>query len=260
LYLNIKKDQYFINQTLRKYVICEFARFNLQDPLTTKVENLPKERRLLPIQFKTNTIMDCPDDTSTILDARFYSLTNVNGKRTVNLYGAPIELSLAGVEESGPILDEIKNQFETIGFKITSLIKENAQLEDSIKNKSYNAIFLPITYTSADPYSIYGTNAQNLVNINQNNKVQNYDVENNLKKFTSSNLTDEGAKAKLIDFFSKEYVSINLFRGKYEVNYSDRINKPDADISKNIPLIVTLPTDITLNFSQISFKTKRVKK
>jgi Bacterial extracellular solute-binding proteins, family 5 Middle len=260
LFLNIKKDQYFINQTLRKYVICEFSRFNINAPLTDTIENLPRDRRLLPIQLQKSATADCPDDTSTILDSRFYSVTKGDDKKTVNLYGSPIELSLAGVEESGPVLDEIKNHFEAIGFRITNLIKNNTQLEDSIKNKTYNAIFLPITYTSNDPYSLFGTNGQNLTNISQNNKVQSYDVENNLKKLSSSNLTDESSKNKLIDFFSKEFVSINIFRGKAEVDYSERMAKSDIDISKKIPLVITLPTDVSVDLSQISFKTKRVKK
>jgi hypothetical protein len=261
LYLNIKKDQFFINQTLRKYVICEFVRFNLGIPFANNLENLPRERRLIPIQFQeSDPAGDCPDDTSSILDTKFYSVTSSDNKKTVNLYGEPVAISLAGVEESEPIFGQVKNFFEAIGFQISDVIKDNTKLEEAIKTKSYNAIFLPITYTSSDPYSIYGTNAQNLSNIGQNNKVVSYEVENNLKKYTTSSLSDDATKSKLVDFFKKEYVSINLFRGKYEVNYSDRIKKIYPDISKNIPLTITLPSDINIDFSQISFKTKRVGK
>ncbi|MBC7472244.1 MAG: hypothetical protein H7196_03235 [candidate division SR1 bacterium] len=260
IYLNIKKDQYFINQSLRKYVICEFARFNLNAPFTNSIENLSKNKRFLPIQFQQSDISDCPDDTSSILDTRFYSLTTLDNKKTISLYGDPISLSLAGVEESEPILDQVKNFFESIGFQISDVIKDPTKLEESIKSKSYNAIFLPITFTSKDPYSIYGTNAQNLNNIGQNNKVISYEVESNLKKYVASNFTDDSVKNKLSDFFKKEYISINLFRGKYEVNYSERIKKIDPNLVKNIPIVVTLPSDINIDFSQISFKTKRVRK
>jgi ABC-type transport system substrate-binding protein len=261
LYLNIKKDQYFINQTLRKYVACEFSRFNLISPFTNSVSNLPLDRRVVPLQFQeTDPTGDCPDDTSSILDTKFYTVTSAENKKTVNLYGEPISLSLAGVEESEPILGQVKSFFEAIGFQISDVIKDNTNLENSIKTKSYNAIFLPVTFTSSDPYSIYGVSGQNISDIGQNNKVVSYEVENNLKKYTTSNLTDDAIKNKLIDFFKKEYVSINLFRGRYEINYSERIKKIYPDISKNIPLAITLPSDMILDFSQISFKTKRVGK
>jgi ABC-type transport system substrate-binding protein len=261
LYLNIKKDQYFINQTLRKYVICEFARLNLKSPFTNSTENLPREKRVLPIQFQENdTQGDCPDDTNSILDTRFYSVTTNENKKTINLYGDPISISLAGVEESEPVLDQIKSYFETIGLQVSDVIKDNMKLEESIKAKNYNAIFLPVTFTSSDPYSIYGASGQNLTDIGQNNKVVSYEVENNLKKYTLSNQTDTTAKNNLVDFFKKEYVSINLFRGKYEVNYSERIKKVYPDVEKNIPLAVTLPSDTNIDFSKVSFKTKRIGK
>lgn len=260
LYLNIKKDQYFINQTLRKYVICEFARFNLNSPFTNSVENLPTDKRFLPIQFQDSDVSDCPDDTSSILDTRFYNITTTNNKKTVNLYGDPISLSLAGVEESEPVLSQVKNFFESIGFQISDVIKDVTKLEESIKNKNYNAIFLPVTFTSKDPYSIYGANGQNLSNIGQNNKVLSYEVESNLKKYTASNFTDDSVKNKITDFFKKEYLSVNLFRGKYEVNYSEKIKKIDPNLVKNIPVVVTLPSDINIDFSRINFKIKRVKK
>lgn len=260
LYLNIKKDQYFINQTLRKYVICEFARFNLNSPFTNSVENLPTDKRFLPIQFQDSDVSDCPDDTSSILDTRFYNITTTNNKKTVNLYGDPISLSLAGVEESEPVLSQVKNFFESIGFQISEVIKDVTKLEESIKNKNYNAIFLPVTFTSKDPYSIYGANGQNLSNIGQNNKVLSYEVESNLKKYTASNFTDDSVKNKITDFFKKEYLSVNLFRGKYEVNYSEKIKKIDPNLVKNIPVVVTLPSDINIDFSRINFKIKRVKR
>jgi ABC-type transport system substrate-binding protein len=260
LYLNIKKDQYFINQSLRKYVICEFAKFTLDPQNKNNVDTIPNNRKLIPIQLSQSGPTDCPDDTNSILDTRFYTISNDGGKKTINLYNEPITISLAGVEESQPILGQLKNYFDLIGIGVSDLIKDNTKLEESIKTKSYNATFLPITYTSSDPYSLYGSGSQNLIVQNQNNKVQSYDVENNLKKYASSNLSDSDTKNKLVEFFNKEYVSINLFRGKYEVNYSERIKKIYPEFTKNIPLVITLPGDVSLDFSQISFKTKRVGK
>ena len=260
LFLNLKIDQYFINQTLRKYVICEFSKFNLGGNFLNSVDNLQTDRRLIPIQFSKNSPTDCPEDTGAILDPTYYTISQQDGKKSVNFRGEQIELDLAGVEESEPILDEVKKEFETIGFKMAEVIKDNAKLEEAIKTKSYNAIFLPVTYTNSDPYSIFGTSGQNLSAISQNNKIRSYDVEGNLKKYTASTQADLEAKNKLIEFFSKEYVSVNLFRGKSEINYSERIAKSGAQFDKSIPLVITLPTDISIDFAQISFKTKRTKK
>jgi ABC-type transport system substrate-binding protein len=265
LYLNIKINDYFINQTMRKYVICSFEKLNLGSKFGNSISDIPADARLLPLHFHTKTASGCPENTDSILDPQFYSIKNDSGKKQVVVVGSPAEIQLAGLESTGPLLQEIKNHFESIGIAVTDVISSSDQLNQALKDKTYTALFLPITHISSDPYSLYGANAQNVSNIQQNNKVLSYDVETNLKNYSLSNMTDIASRDKLIEFFKQEYVSINLFRGKYDTFYSNKINtdiitEKTGNFASKIPNVVTFPSDTIPLFNSFALKSKRVRK
>jgi ABC-type transport system substrate-binding protein len=256
LYLNTQKDQYFINQTLRKYVLCEFTRFNLNDKYTEIITNLPADQRIIPLHFKTPTPPNCPENSDGILDPTKYSISNANGKQVI-LSRAQVEITLAATPDTEPLLTEVKNYFESIGLKVGKVITDPTELTESLRKKTYNAVFLPITHVSNDPYSLYGANSQNLSNIVQNTRGANMEIEKNLKDYSASNLTNETAKTNIIDFFKNEFVSINLFRGIYELNYSKRIVKNENSPPFTLPNVITFPADLSVRFQEVWFKTKR---
>jgi ABC-type transport system substrate-binding protein len=265
LYLNIKINDYFINQTMRKYVICSFEKLNLGSRFGNSISDLSPDQRLLPLHFQTKTASGCPENTDSILDSAFYSIKNDSGKKQVIVVGSPAEIQLAGLESTGPLLQEIKNHFESIGIAVTDVISAPDKLTTALKDKAYTALFLPITHISSDPYSLYGANAQNVSNIQQNNKVLSYDVETNLKNYSLSNMTDTASRDKLIEFFKQEFVSINLFRGKYDTFYSNKINtdivtEKTGNFSSKLPNVVTFPIDTILQFDSFALKSKRIRK
>ncbi len=265
LYLNIKVNDYFINQSLRKYVLCSFLKLNVSSKYNQSVLDIPKDKRLLPLHFKVALIPDCPEDTESVLDSKFYAVTNSDGKKQVVVLGSPAEITLAGSKDTEPLLNDVKSYFEQIGIGVTEVISGPTEIQDALKSKKYSALFLPVTQVSNDPYSLYSANAQNLSNIQQNNKVLSYDFENTLKTYSASQLQDQDAKKKLMDFFQNEYVSMNLFQATYEVYNSDRVNTNILNGNTNIfksklSSTLTYPSDYNLPFNELAFSTKRVGK
>jgi ABC-type transport system substrate-binding protein len=265
LYLNIKINDYFINQSMRKYVVCSFMKLKLGEKYESAISDVPPNKRLLPLHIKESFAPDCPEDTDSILDKKFYRVVNENGKKQIFLLANPVTIQLAGIDSTGPLLGEIESYFESIGIDVTETIADPGKLAETLKTKSYSALFFPVTHISNDLYSLYGANSQNVSNIQQNNKVLSYDVENNLKKYSASNNSDNDAKNKLSEFFKNEYVSLNLFRGKSDILYSKKLDKNSITdksgiLTSSLPRVLTFPTDAGLNYSELSFKTKRIRK
>ena len=246
LYLNIRLDNntgYFINQILRKYVICSFVNFNLNPGYSSQLDNLSKEKRLLPLVFGQDLAPSCPENVDTILDeaktsngGKVYTIKfdASTGIKRVLLFNEEFKINLVGSSNSEPLLSDVQSFFLTIGVP-ANLISDPDQVANSLQNKTYNAAFLPVTYTSRDPYPLFGASGQDVIRASQNNRILSYKFEENLKKYSDSNLTDEGAKKTLIEFFSKEFVAVNLFRGKQEFNYTSKI----VNIKDQLPSLLT---------------------
>ncbi|NJS40867.1 hypothetical protein HC766_00485 [Candidatus Gracilibacteria bacterium] len=243
---------YFINQSLRKYVICSFLNYQPSPAYQGMLTSIPKNKRIIPIQLDTEFEPDCPAEDN-ILDKDVYQITTDEQSQTkkVLLRGSEIKLSLLGIPESEPLLTDIQQFFLSIGLP-TDVIKDPEGIENALRDKSYLVAFLPISYISQDPYPIFGANGENLSNIRANNRVS-QDIEDNLLKYSLSELQDKEAQAKIIQFFQSEYVAINLFQANYEYNYSSRVRS----LGQNLPLLYTFPIDTYTNINTWFTESKR---
>jgi Bacterial extracellular solute-binding proteins, family 5 Middle len=255
LYLNIKLDNstgYFINQFLRKYVICNFLNYQLDSRYSSHLDNIETSKRLVPIIFGESVNSDCPDNVDTVLDnpksssgEKVYTIKfdPSTGIKRVLLFGEEFRITLVGPPNTEPLLSDIQSFFLSIGVP-ANLISNPDQVANSLQSKTYNAAFLPVTYTSQDPYPLFGVSGQDILQASKNNRILSYKLEENLRKFSDSNLTDEASRKTLVDFFSKEYVAVNLFRSKQEINYTSKI----ANIKTQLPALITFNEEI---YSQI---------
>jgi hypothetical protein len=264
LFLNIKLDNatgYFINQFLRKYVICSFMNYKLDAKYKSQLEEIPANKKLLPINFGEVANSGCPENPDTILNeaksgtgASVYTIKfdPTTSIKRVLLFKEEIRINLVGPPSSEPLLSDVQSYFLSIGIP-ADLISEPDRVASSLQNKSYNAVLLPVTYTNRDPYSLFGSSGQDIIRAGQNNRILSYKLEENLKKYSDSNLTDEASKKVLIDFFSKEYVSVNLFRSKQEINYTSKV----ANLKEQLPSLITFNEDMYNKLPNWYVNTKR---
>ncbi|MEM1312687.1 MAG: ABC transporter substrate-binding protein [Patescibacteria group bacterium] len=259
LYLNIKRNGVFLNQQLRKYLICNLISYSAQEAYFA-LEDIPITKRLVPIQFGVTTQPDCPTDTSEILDGKNFKLdiNEKTGIKRILTCGRRCrqisKISLVSFEETDGLVTELQAILRDIGMP-AEVYKTPQQVQTKLADKSYSLVFLPITLVSSDPYPIYGATSRDLSQIRLNNQKSILDakVEDNIYNYSISNLTDQQSKESLIDFFSKEYISINLFRSKFEINYSDRV----SGLSDNLPNFEHINKQIYLSIPQWYTQTKR---
>jgi hypothetical protein len=127
-----------------------------------------------------------------------------------------------------------------------------------LESKDYSLAFLPVTLFSRDPYPFFGAKGKDLSQIRLNNtkNIQDSKIEDSLAKYSSSNLSDEESGKNLINFFSTEFVSVNMFRSNREIKYSNRV----FNIGKNLPSLYSANIDIYKTIPQWYLVTKRVLK
>jgi Bacterial extracellular solute-binding proteins, family 5 Middle len=262
LYLNTKLgNNVFINQFLRQYVICQFVNYQIATAYKDKLEEVPVDQRIVPIQLNQAVNPSCPENPDSILEqaktpngGRIYTIKEDErtGIRRVLLYGEEFGVSLVGVPESDPLLTDVQTFFLNIGIP-ADLIKDD-RVPQVLAGKTYNAAFLPVTVASRDPYPVFGATGQDLAQLRLNNRIQDYKVEENLRAYSISNLQDQDARQKLVDFFSKEYVSVNLARSLQEYDYSDRV----LGLGGGLPEIQTFADELYLKLPEWHIDTRRV--
>jgi hypothetical protein len=252
LFLNMQVGNYFVNKSLRQYVICQFLEYQLSPNFNNSLTSLPKEKRLIPLQLRTDSNAVCPAEDQ-ILEPNVYQL-NINPEtkaKSVLLRGSEVRISLLGLPENESLLLEIQKFFDQIGLP-TDIINTKSEITKALEEKSYLAAFLPITYISPDIYPIYGANGQNLSNIRENNRIKS-NIEQAMLDYSLSKFTDTNAKNILTDFFQNEYASLTLFKSNYEFNYSNRVR----GLGDSLPNNLTFTTDLYLNTSNWFTETKR---
>jgi hypothetical protein len=252
LYLNIQINDYFINQTLRNYVICQFINYDLGGAYSSQLEEIPADRRLIPIQLGATATPDCSNPDS-LLDPVNYSIEvdERTGIKRVLLRSKPFVLNLVGFQESEPLLTDIQIQFRDSGVP-AELIKDD-RVTSFVNDKLYNAIFVPVTVASRDPYALLGAGGRDFSQIRLNNRILDYQAEENLFAYSLSNLEDQEARNALNTFFEEQFVAVNLFRANMEVNYTDRVQ----GIEDSIPDVSTFSSQMYVEMPTWYAETRR---
>ena len=244
-------DGYFINQTLRNYVICNFINFELSDSIKNNVESLPPDKRLIPLQFSDSFSPDCTD-----IEGKLTALKNSNGKqiysiendtrseiKRVKIFGAEPTLSMLFLQDFADYNLAIQNLMIKIGLPVQAINIDSSMLDAKISEKQYHLAFLPVNLVSKNPYPIYGLTGRNMVNLVKNDRAKGIEIEEALKNYSNSNFENIPAKDKLLDFFKNQYAGANLFRAKQEINYSNRIQ----DFKKDLPPTISFVEEIYHN-------------
>jgi ABC-type transport system substrate-binding protein len=261
IFLNLKKssDGYFINQNLRRYLICSLYNWQHTDEF---LEKLPKDRKIIPVQLGVGATPDCPDTQEEIennlkeaLSSDKLKIYTFGENKQVLIFGKPFQLTMVTTLDSqNGILLELKDFFQSIGLPL-NIINESSQVKTLLESseKNFNLSFLP-NLTGSDPYPLFGLKGKDLLQTTLNERVKDYNFEENLTKYSQSNFGDVGSLKVLTDFFGKEYVMFNLGRGLQEINYSNRIK----GISFDHLGIYNFGSDLYIKIPEWYWQTKRV--
>jgi hypothetical protein len=266
LFLNIQASRgslegYFINQGLRKYLICNFITYDFGNQLKEISEVLPTGKRLLPLQLGQNYTPDCVNPEASLLDqansrgSKIYTITNDerNNIKQVQIFGQNPEITLLALDEFQSFASIIQNILQQIGLPATVKYATAATIEDELNQKNYHIALIPTTLLNANLYPIYGFSGRNVSNITQNERVEGRKIEDALKTYSDKNFQDQASKDQLTEFFKNQFVSANLFRTKQEVNLSTRV----TNLGQNFPNFLTFNDQLYLNIPRYYIQTKR---
>jgi hypothetical protein len=215
------------------------------------VEPLEIEKRTIPLQFGEDFTPDCTD-----IEGKLTSLKNTNGSKIytidndiksdikrVKIFGTEPVLSMLFLQDFADYNLAIQNQMLKMGLPVQAVNIDSSQLDTKLTEKQYHLAFLPINMVSRNPYPIYGLTGRNLINLVKNDRAKGIEIEEALKNYSNSNFENAEAKTKLLDFFKNQYTGISLFRGKEEVNFSNRIH----DFQKDFPATLSFVEEIYRN-------------
>jgi Bacterial extracellular solute-binding proteins, family 5 Middle len=260
MYLNIKKGPtgFLVNQSLRKYITCNLLNYENKE-FEQYFTRVPKEKQVIPLEFGEDFTPDCGTDFEKLLDPVYViSKDEKNGLKriTIGEGGTPVRLTVIGLQENILLLTSIQNYFlTTLGIPV-DLVTNADSVFQSLQDKEYHIALLPNFVYSRDVYNLFEAKEQNLVSVPSNDRISSYEVNKNLLLFSRSGLKDAAARAKLVEFFSKELVTVNLYQVKQEVNYSKKI----TTFKEALPNFIPSFQDIYILIPNWYSETKRVLK
>ena len=261
IFLNIRRNDIFLNQVVRRFLFCSLVSFDSNFDKYPEVRVLPENKRIVPIQFNSSFSLDCPQNPEEVLAESAFQidLDQVNKTKRMVTCGRTCtqvsRLDLIGFENYSPLLTDFQVFLRDIGIP-ANVITDFEEVDTRLNvSKDYSIALVPITLINNDPYPFYGARGRDLSQIRTNNQesVTSANFEENILKYSQSNLTNEESKNSLISFFENNYISSNLFRTNTEINYSDRIN----NLSNNLPALNTINLPIYLTVSEWYTETRR---
>jgi Bacterial extracellular solute-binding proteins, family 5 Middle len=264
MYANTQGGQWLINSGLRKYIFCGLEGFELEKN-SWSVESIPRERQVVPIQFGRHNKYDsikCLTSKQELLDQK-----NKNGRSNytqtgneIQLDGKEINLNILTLEELSDMTKQLQTKLEQNGIKsYLTLAKDSDDLEQKIAGRAYNLIFLPTTVISRDIYPMFGSKARNISSLNKNNRIGleadkfGEGIDKMIKDYSDSYTQNNEIKSKLVDIFANEYISINLFRAKNEINYSSKVKLTNSSFDN----LLTFGQDVYNQINSWYVSTKR---
>ncbi len=263
-YYNISPGStgYLVNQSLRNYITCHLLNFNPTD-LSPYLDSIPQDKKVVPIQLNHSYSPNCTNPDS-LLDSNYTVMYDErNNMKDVSLAGQSFrELSAAGkgitifaYPESKQIASKLGMYFrDTIGVPVNITYDIIA-----LNEQTYHIAVLPVTLLNRDLYPMFSSKGQDISKIYNNTRVTNdrigkdYKVEQNLLEYSMSDMTDEESYNNLVEFFSEQYVSVNLFRAKNEYNYSNNV----YELGNSILKFTTFINDVYYTMPNWYVETKR---
>jgi len=241
---------YLKNQSLRQYIMCSLARFEEGETLKNTYTEIPDEKKLVPVQLGLSSQFNCPADLSKILDENYnivhndprsvkkLFLINPSTKKSIS----DIRLNVIWGIADQTLKEDLRKYFlNEVGVPFENLV-EGADIQPKLSAGEYDLIFLPLTVATPDPYAIYGEEGLNLTRVSSSNKssILQAKPETLLKRYSNSNFNDAEAKQLLAKFFSEEFVSLQLWQTKTEINYNPSV----GGLLKSLPDHVTSTSDL----------------
>jgi len=245
---------YLINKSLRRYIACYLLDYQPNTKYANFVDLIPKDKRLVPPQLNVSYLPENCDRREAELDS-FYSINKDErtGIKKVLLEGKEIRLVMLGLAEANPLLIDLQIYFrDEIGVPV-ELITDPSEVSLRLARREYNVAVLPVRITDRDPISFYGQNYRNYSGLNLNNRIEKYAINDNLVRYSQSNLQDSQAKASIIDLFQQEFISVNLYRAKQEYNFSNKA----VFLGKSLSGVTTFVQEVYLQNQPWFVETKR---
>jgi Bacterial extracellular solute-binding proteins, family 5 Middle len=262
VYSNMQSGQWLINQALRKYVLCSFEGFTLEKNRTALEVIEPKKQFVSP-QLGNEFDPNCNGSKQELIDQKsklgkpVYNVTDEG----VMLDGKVANLNILTLDELGEMTTVVQSKLEKRGIKsFVTTAKDQDDLDRKISDKAYNLVLLPTTVISRDLYPMYGAKSRNISTINKNNRVGREEdkfgegIEKLMKDYSDGNLQSQEIKSRLTEFFSTEFVSVNLFRSRQEINYSKRVYLEDNSFDGTLTFVVDIYNNLPMWYSETSRK------
>lgn len=253
-------ESYFVNQALRKYVICQVINSSFSE-IGNKALMLNSDKRLLPLSFEEKYNADCTNNQEQLLEekntrgAKIYTIasddrTNI---KQLKIFNRTPKITMLALEEFRGFGEIVQAKLQEIGIPVSVNWVNSGSIDAAIKQKNYHFLFLPITMIGNNLYPVFGTNGRNVSNISKNDRFNGKGIETTLKNFSDSNYANQEAKDQLLDFFKNQFLSANLFQTLYEVNYSNRVN----DLAPTIRGQITFSSQLYFEIPKFYTQTKR---
>lgn len=224
LFFNTQRgnEGYLINQSLRKYIACNLLNFQ-SSYASSFFSPVNQNKKLVPVELNSDQLDPaCNPDLKSGLD-KVYRFNTVENKERISIgASAPFTLTLIGYKQHIGILNELQTFLSNIGID-SKIISEENQVLDALNDKKYHIALLSNRIDSFDLLSEFSAKQQDLVSIPANDRIAQYNVNQNLENFSLSDGQNEQARANLVKFFSEQFVFMNLFQNKIEVNYNKQI-------------------------------------
>ncbi|GAB4144135.1 MAG: hypothetical protein OHK0017_02330 [Patescibacteria group bacterium] len=242
LFYKAQTRTFLVNKFLRKYISCNIQNadlYNLLDPeAKDSLLPVPKSKLFVPPQLQTAKDVDCGGNLNEILTAnnKVYNVKEPEAKdglKRVNFGNGQISLTLLYSGADRKIATALQSVMKNAGFRIDIYDKDQAP---KLTDTTAVMYLYSVTTASPDIYNLYSRKAQNIVAASANNELTG--LEDLLVDYQTS-LGSAESRAKLTDFFAENSLSLTLFQGKHEFNYSSRV----MGIKDSLPNFNSFPFD-----------------
>jgi ABC-type transport system substrate-binding protein len=243
MFFRAQRGTQIVDRVLRQYIACSIIKADIGTSLESNLKgNLSKissDKILLPPQIQTTKQPNCPDDVSSIITGSerknyvFREPTNADGakKLTSARNTTKLNLNLISTSQDKTVALKLQEVLKNAGFNIDILDKENTRIDSTSV-----MVLTPVVAASPNVYNLYSRRANNLVSASSNSDLNN--LEDLLLNYQSSAGSSE-SRTKLADFFSDNFLSLNLFQSKLELNYNPKI----LGFKDNLPVFNSLPME-----------------